>query len=41
DLEDEVTEHNRYLSELNTISKYYTEISEFGKKVIKWKHDFK
>jgi hypothetical protein len=41
DLEDEVTEHNRYISELNTISKYYNGISEFGNKVIRWKRDFK
>ncbi|CAI2181697.1 4746_t:CDS:2, partial [Funneliformis geosporum] len=41
DLEDPKVEHYRYQSELNTISKYYSEVSEIGQQVLKWKSDFK
>ncbi|CAG8716700.1 13133_t:CDS:10, partial [Funneliformis caledonium] len=41
DLKDEVAEHNQYIGELNSISKYYPEMSEIGKKVKKFKQDFK
>ncbi|CAG8461569.1 18029_t:CDS:10 [Acaulospora morrowiae] len=40
-LEAEETEHLRYNSDLNIISKYYSESSEVGQKVLKWKQDFK
>jgi hypothetical protein len=41
DLKDPDTEHYRYQSELNTLSKYYTKESEIGKKVLKLQRDFK
>ena len=39
DLKDPDTEHYRYQSELNTLSKYYTKESEIGKKVLKLQRD--
>ncbi|CAG8667005.1 30592_t:CDS:2, partial [Gigaspora margarita] len=41
ELADPDTEHYRYQSELNTISKYYIEGSEVGQKVLKLKSDLR
>ncbi|RIA87111.1 hypothetical protein C1645_740372 [Glomus cerebriforme] len=40
-LEAEETEHLRYIGDLNIIGKCYPESSEIGRKVLKWKQDFK
>ncbi|RGB37111.1 hypothetical protein C1646_59976 [Rhizophagus diaphanus] len=40
-LEGEEEEHLRYKCEINTISKYYTETSEIGQKLLTWNQDFK
>ncbi|CAG8600820.1 11224_t:CDS:2, partial [Scutellospora calospora] len=40
-LESEEEEHLRYICEINTISKYYTETSEIGQKLLTWNQDFK
>ncbi|CAG8737307.1 4833_t:CDS:10, partial [Funneliformis caledonium] len=40
DLGDKKTEYNRYNNELNTISKYYVEMSEMGQEKAKWKEHF-
>ncbi|GBC08304.1 hypothetical protein RclHR1_08000001 [Rhizophagus clarus] len=37
DLEDKKIEHTRYSNELNTISKFYAEASEFGQRILNWK----
>ncbi|CAJ0750784.1 7936_t:CDS:2, partial [Entrophospora sp. SA101] len=39
--EDMKTEYDHYKKELNEISKIYTEVSEIGQEVLKWKTAFK
>ncbi|RUP49921.1 hypothetical protein BC936DRAFT_140975 [Jimgerdemannia flammicorona] len=41
DLKDEATEYHRYITELATIKKYYTEASEMGGNILKWMNLFK
>ncbi|RUP11978.1 hypothetical protein BC936DRAFT_139896 [Jimgerdemannia flammicorona] len=41
DLKEKATEYSRYKDELNTISRYYAEASEFGQKVVELKRLFK
>lgn len=41
DLEDMKTEYHRYSKELDTIGKFYAEVSKHGREVIKWKNAFK
>ena len=41
DLEDKQTEYHRYKQELDTIGKFYAEVSEPGQEVIRWKNAFK
>ncbi|GES83361.1 hypothetical protein GLOIN_2v1716154 [Rhizophagus clarus] len=41
DLEDKQTEYHRYKQELETIGKFYAEMSEPGQEVIRWKNAFK
>ncbi|CAG8685051.1 5032_t:CDS:2, partial [Cetraspora pellucida] len=40
-LEESEVEHRRYKDELKSISNYYDEESEIGKKVLIWKQKFK
>ncbi|CAJ0878275.1 8400_t:CDS:2, partial [Entrophospora sp. SA101] len=40
-VEDMKTEYDHYKKELNEISKIYTEVSEIGQEVLKWKTAFK
>ncbi|RUS26444.1 hypothetical protein BC938DRAFT_470761 [Jimgerdemannia flammicorona] len=41
DLKDEVTEHHNYSTDLNKLSKFYAEVSEMGKKILKWRNTLK
>ncbi|UZO02113.1 uncharacterized protein OCT59_020607 [Rhizophagus irregularis] len=41
DLEDMQTEYHRYKKELDTIGKFYAEVSEPGQEVLRWKNAFK
>ncbi len=41
DLEEMKVEYTRYNNDLNTISRFYAEASDFGQKVLKWKSAFK
>ncbi|RUP45424.1 hypothetical protein BC936DRAFT_148205 [Jimgerdemannia flammicorona] len=41
DLEFEEIEHSYYKHDLNTIGSHYAEVSEVGRKVLKWKQRFK
>ncbi|RHZ86905.1 hypothetical protein Glove_42g52 [Diversispora epigaea] len=41
DIEETRVEYTRYNNELNIISRYYAEASEFGQQILKWKNAFK
>ncbi|RIA85530.1 hypothetical protein C1645_781706, partial [Glomus cerebriforme] len=41
DLKDPKMEHSQYNLELNTITSYYNETTEIGKKARKWREEFK
>ncbi|RUP49291.1 hypothetical protein BC936DRAFT_142871 [Jimgerdemannia flammicorona] len=41
DLKDEATEHHKYITDLNKLSKFYAEVSETGKKIRKWRNTLK